>query len=128
MMVEPPGQQRRARIFKVYNRVFIPVECSLFEWLRSFVRHTGGQKFRPRINPLEIEARKNSGGAGPVETLIVETYANFHTTPYTRALRKILRRTGKPTKMDAHCPVVKRSYRAQSSRAKCHPRGSARAI
>src|SRR5580704_10859287 len=85
MMVEPPGEQRRARIFKVHDRVFIPVECSFFEWLRSFVRHTGVKKFRARIDALEIEARKNSGGGSPVETLVVETNPNFHATPYTRA-------------------------------------------
>ena len=39
VMVEPPGQLRRVGIFEIDDGVLVAVEDTVFERLRSFVRH-----------------------------------------------------------------------------------------
>ncbi len=77
MMVEPPGQGGRARIFEIHDRIFVAVERAVLKRRRRLVRHPGVEKFGARVDALAVKARKDRRGRGPVETLVVETDPNF---------------------------------------------------
>ena len=78
VMIEPPGEQRRAGIFEIDDGVFVAVEVPSSNGCGGLVSHSGIEKFRVGVDPFAIKARKDCRGAGSVETFIVETDANFH--------------------------------------------------
>src|SRR5580704_13957193 len=78
VMVEPPGEQRRAGIFEVHNGVFVAVENAVLEGLRGFVGHPRVHKLGVGMDALAVKTRKNRGRGSSVEALIVKTKANLH--------------------------------------------------
>src|SRR5277367_253365 len=77
VMVEPPGEQRRAGILEIHDGVFVAVKSAVLEGLRGFVRHPGIEKLGRGIDALLVKARENRGGGGSVEAFIVEANSDL---------------------------------------------------
>src|SRR4029077_15141815 len=108
MVIEPPGELRRARIFEIHNRIFVAVEHSGLERLRRFMRHPGIQELRRRVHPLPVQTRKDGGGCRPVEAFVVKTDANLHRSLLKLApMRKISPLRAKLIKMAGGAKIVK---------------------
>ena len=115
VVVEPPGEQRRARVFEIDDGVFVAVKGAVFKGLRGFVRHAGVQEFGGGVDALATEAREDGGGGSSVEAFVVEANPDFHRRhPPGSIARETIRGKGKPIKMDARSRVVKDRDRGMS--------------
>ena len=79
MMIEPPGDPRRRRIFEVDNRVLIAAEFAL-------VKQRAGAMHQPvilipgvAVDALPMEAREQRSRAGSVKAFVVIEDANQQT-------------------------------------------------
>ena len=71
MVIEPPGNLRRTRILEVDNGIFVAIKVFLIEERARSMQQAGIDKLHIGADALAIEARKQSGGTGAIETLIV---------------------------------------------------------
>src|SRR5579862_2700869 len=77
VMVEPPGQSRRTRIFEINDGIHIAIKDAVLERLRSLMGHSGVRELRKRLDSLPIKAGKDRGGGSAIETFVVKTNANL---------------------------------------------------
>jgi hypothetical protein len=87
MMIEPPGNLGRTGVFEIDDGVFITVEMRLVEERAGAMQQAGKNEFGVVANAFAIEAGKQCGGAGPVETLVVIENFDFQSIP--RSLQKL---------------------------------------
>src|ERR1700722_467495 len=87
VVIEPPGQLRRARILEIHDGVFIAVKRSIFERMRRLVGHARVVKIGVAIYAVAIKAGENRGRRSPVKTLVMETNSNVQIAAPVRALR-----------------------------------------
>src|SRR5271168_5465123 len=106
MMIEPPGEPRRAGILEIDDGVFVAIKCAVLERLRSLVGHPGIEELGCGIDALFIKTRENRGGGGSVEAFIVETNPDLQ-FPLLSTPRHGSPRRGKPTTMDVQLTNVK---------------------
>jgi hypothetical protein len=71
MMIEPPRDVGRTRVFEVDDRVLVAVKLLLIEQRAGAVNEAGKLELGVAANALAIEAGKQSGGRGAIETLVV---------------------------------------------------------
>jgi hypothetical protein len=111
MMIEPPGNLRRARIFEINDHIFVAVKQPLLKGLDGTMGHAGITKDRLRINALAVKARKQSGRSRTIEATIVEAETDlFGVRQKILASGKTERKIhpAKPFKMDVRLLIVKR--------------------
>ena len=77
MMIEPPGDFGRARIFEIDDRVLVAVEFGFVEKSPRAVQQAGIQELNIVTNALGVEPGKQSCRGGTVETTIVIEDFNF---------------------------------------------------
>src|SRR5579875_444279 len=81
MVVKPPSKARRAGIFEIDDCIFVAVENSRVEGLRSAVNHATVAKFRTRVDAFAVEARKHGSRCGAIEAFVMKTDPDFHSGP-----------------------------------------------
>jgi hypothetical protein len=77
-MIEPPRQVGIARIFEIYDGVFIAIEKLVLEKLRRLMRHPGVHEFRAGMKNTLHEAAEESRRRRAVEAVIVIKNAYAH--------------------------------------------------
>src|ERR1700679_2855480 len=75
MMIEPPGQFRRIRIFKIHNRVLISVKHIFLKRTPRQVRHSRIKEFGVRIDSLTEKTREHGRRSRSIKTAVVKKYA-----------------------------------------------------
>ena len=71
MMIEPPGELLRRRIFEIHDGVFIAIEEAVVEKLRGPVRQTGEGELGAGMDCALDETREESGRGCAVEAMVV---------------------------------------------------------
>src|SRR5258708_4039374 len=77
VMIEPPGNARRGRVFEIDDRVLIAGEVIFTKQCPGAMQQAREFKFRLGVDSLAVETRKQSGGRGAVETLVVKEDLDF---------------------------------------------------
>jgi hypothetical protein len=80
-MIEPPGDLRGRRVFKIDDRVLVAGEIVFIEESPGPVHKTDEFEFGVGTNPLAVEAREKGGGTRPVKALVVVKNSNEHSGP-----------------------------------------------
>jgi hypothetical protein len=78
VMIEPPGNRGRGRVFEVDNRVFVAGKFLLVEKRAGAVHQAAEFIFRAGGDAFAMEPRKQRGRAGAVKTFIVVKNAYLH--------------------------------------------------
>ena len=71
MMIEPPRDVGRTRIFEVNNRVLVTIKLLLVEQRTRTVDEAGEFKIDVASNALAIEPGEQRGRGSPVEAFVV---------------------------------------------------------
>src|SRR5207244_411096 len=79
VMIEPPGDFRRAGVLEIDDGIFPAVEFGFIEERTGTVQQSAENEVGILPNALLIETRKQGGRAGTVETLIVIEDFDFQT-------------------------------------------------
>ena len=72
MMIEPPGDARRTRVFEIHNHIFVSVEETVCPGLFGAMSHAGEVEFGSRVEAFTVEAVEESGGSHAVKAMVVE--------------------------------------------------------
>src|SRR5262249_54053622 len=72
VVVEPPRDARRARVFEIHDGILIAVEQPVFPGLRRTVRHPRELEFRLGIEVLAIETVKKRCRSHAIKATVVE--------------------------------------------------------
>jgi hypothetical protein len=78
VMIEPPGQTGRRRVFEVDDRVLIPVEQGRIEPLLSRMRHARVSELGVRVEVTAKKPAEERSRSGAIETMVVIKDSNFH--------------------------------------------------
>lgn len=73
VVIEPPSDLRRVRVFEIHDNVFIAVEDAVFPGLFGPVSHAGKAELGVLVDGVAIETIEEGGRSGTVKTAIVET-------------------------------------------------------
>jgi len=71
VMIEPPGNVRRARVLEIDDGVFVTVKLLLIKQRTGTVNESGEFKLDVTADALAIEAREQSGRRSSIKTLVV---------------------------------------------------------
>ena len=82
MMIEPPLDLGRGRVFEIDDSVHITSKVGLIEQSPSPVHQAMKFELRFWIDPLVVKAAEKRGRAGTVKTLIVIKDPNDHWFPF----------------------------------------------
>jgi len=81
VVIKPPGDLRRTGIFEVDDGVLVAVKLLFVEQRASAMDQSGEFKLDIAANAFAVEAGKQGGGRGSVETLIVVEDPNSQCMP-----------------------------------------------
>jgi hypothetical protein len=77
MMVKPPGDARRARIFEIDNDVLIAVKQGFRKRVACLVSHSREVKFRARLEALSEKSIEDRRRRSAVEASVMKAQSNF---------------------------------------------------
>jgi hypothetical protein len=77
MMVEPPGELGRIRVFKIHDYIFIAVEQAIFPGLHGPMSHAAEPELGGSVEAFAVQAIKERGRGSSVKAAIMKT------EPYT---------------------------------------------
>src|ERR1700734_418185 len=80
MVIKPPGNFRRRRIFEIDNGILVTVKIFLVEQRAGTMHQAGKLEIDVRANTLAIKTRKQGRRGRSVKTFAVKKYPDFQKT------------------------------------------------
>src|SRR6476660_1251460 len=109
-MIKPPGDTRRAAIFKVDDGIFVAVEFNVVKQCTGSVQEAREDKFNVVTNTLAVETGKDCSRRCAVKTFVVVVNVNFQPHPFKNRM-EMHKRLGMPLPEVS----VKQSKRSRSA-------------